>query len=228
VLAVETLMEMVGAREVQVSGQGVREGLAHALFGDDVPTREEAREVSLASVTSRFSGFDAGAAARRSSVAAALYAALLPSAGDELRSALLVAARVLDVGRSVDFFERYTHAAEIVQAADLDGFSHREVALVAAVIRSARDDVGPEAYRPLVHDEDWPNLQRTALLLVLADDIEERCPRRARVTVRCLVRRREVLVSVSSLAAWRPRDLAARFEASFGRRLVVKKTGGRA
>src|SRR5262245_7115848 len=132
VLAVETLMEVVRARDVQVSGQGVREGLAHSLFGDDVPTRDQAREASLASVTSRFSGFDPPSAARRAAVAGSLYSALMPFGGDELRSALAVAARVLDVGRSIDFFERYAHASLVVQAADLDGFSHREVALIAA------------------------------------------------------------------------------------------------
>jgi exopolyphosphatase/pppGpp-phosphohydrolase len=177
-------------------------------------------------VTSRFWGYDPGSAGRRAAVAAALGSALLPAEAD-LRGALVVAARVLDVGRSMDFFERYAHAAEIVQAADLDGFSHREVALVSAIIRSARDEVGPGAFRPLLHDEDWPEVQRAALLLVLVDDLEERCPRRAAVTVRCRVRRREVVVSVPALAAWRPRDLGDRFERAFGRRLAVRAGGRR-
>jgi exopolyphosphatase/guanosine-5'-triphosphate,3'-diphosphate pyrophosphatase len=225
VLAVETLMDLVRAQEVQVSGQGVREGVAHSLFGDEVPSRDQAREASLASVTSRFWGYDPRTAARRADIAASLASALLPGGAEEVRGALAVAARVLDVGRSMDYFERYAHAADIVRAADLDGFSHREVALVSAIIRSARDEVAADAYRPLLRDEDWPVVRRAAVLLALADDIEERCPRRSPVALRCRVERREAVVTVPALAAWRPRDLAERFQASFGRRLVVKPGG---
>ena len=36
---------------------------------------------------------------------------------------------MLDIGRSVDYYDRLNHSAAIVLMADLDGFTHREIAL---------------------------------------------------------------------------------------------------
>ena len=66
---------------------------------------------------------------------------------------------------------------------------------------------------------------RAAVLLALADDIEERCPRGVPLEVDCEAGRQEVKVTVPALAGWRPRGLAGRFERAFGRTLSV--TAGR-
>jgi hypothetical protein len=53
----------------------------------------------------------------------------------------------------------------------------------------------------------------------LGDDIEERCPRGSPITVRCEVARHEARIDAPALASWRPRQLGARFERAFGRRV---------
>ena len=60
------------------------------------------------------------------------------------------------------------------------------------------------------------------VLLALADDIEERCPRGAPVDLRCHVSSTQARVDVQGLAGWRPRAIAERFERIFGRTLVVE------
>jgi len=61
------------------------------------------------------------------------------------REALAHAATVLDIGRSVDFFDRHQHVADIVLATELNGFSHHDVALLAAVLASAGTFVALDA-----------------------------------------------------------------------------------
>ena len=60
-----------------------------------------------------------------------------PEVSQEQRELLSFAATMLDVGRSVDYYKRYEHAAEIALSTDLVGFSHRAIALMAAVIQRA-------------------------------------------------------------------------------------------
>ena len=152
-LAIHTLMEALEAREVWVSGQGVRDGLAlHLTTGQDVlPAPEVVRTASIQALTGRFDGWDEGRAERRMALATAFSARSSPRATLEMREVLQEAATVLDIGRSVGFFDRHEHVAEVVLATDLDGFSHRAIALLSAVTLAAGgEDMKPKSYAPLL------------------------------------------------------------------------------
>lgn len=225
-LAVQTLMELLRADAVQVSGQGVREGLALSLVSEGLPLVAAVRQASIQALASRFDGWVEEPARRRTELADALLGALAVRPDREVREALGHAATILDIGRSIDFFDRHQHVAAIVLATDLNGFSHREVALLSAIVRSAGDeDTSPKSYAPLLGAEDRPAVTRAGVILALADDIEERCPRGVPVHLHCKVEKNEVRVDVPVLAGWRPRTIGRRFERTFGRPLVVT-TGG--
>jgi exopolyphosphatase / guanosine-5'-triphosphate,3'-diphosphate pyrophosphatase len=221
-LAIRTLIDLLKGEEVWVSGQGVREGLARSLVSQELPPPAEVRRSSVRALAERFKGWEEEPARRRAAIAEALLASLELAADPDVAEGLVHAAVLLDVGRSVDYFDRHEHVADIVLATDLLGFSHRGVALVSAITRAAGDeDTEPRSYAPLVTAKDEEAVQRAAALLVLADDIEERCPRGADVTVECRVHKEEVEVKVEALAGWRPRTIGRRFERAFGRRLSV-------
>jgi exopolyphosphatase/guanosine-5'-triphosphate,3'-diphosphate pyrophosphatase len=222
-VAIETLLGEVGAAHVRVSGQGVREGLAFSLLGGAVPSPAEVRERSVASLTGRFAGWDASHAERRAAVAETLWNALVPGAAPEIREALRHGARVLDVGRAVDFFGRHEHAADFVLASDLDGFTHRDIALLAMVVRSAGDqDADPTIYSPLLERGDHDAVERAGVVLALADDLEERCAPGASLSLTCRLVEGGVVVEMPALLGWRPRALGKRFARAFGRELRVK------
>jgi len=109
-----------------------------------------------------------------------------------------------------------------VLAADLNGFSHRGIALVSAILRSAgEEDTRAKSYAPLLSGDDGKKVLRAAVILALADDIEERCPPGTEVHLDCRVRKDEVAVSVPELAGWRDRRIGSRFGKAFGRKLIV-------
>jgi exopolyphosphatase/guanosine-5'-triphosphate,3'-diphosphate pyrophosphatase len=223
-LAIAALMEFLGAEEVWVSGQGVREGLALRLAGssDTLPPALDVRQASIEALTRRFDGWDQARAERRSRLARDLLAALDLGVSAEMDEALGEAARILDVGRSVGYFDRHEHVADLVLATDLDGFSHRAIALLSAVVRAAGDeDARPKSYAPLLLRSDREPVLRAAVVLALADDLEERCPPGIPLTLRCSVTRGEARIEMAQLLAWRPRAIDERFARVFGRRLVV-------
>jgi exopolyphosphatase/guanosine-5'-triphosphate,3'-diphosphate pyrophosphatase len=221
-LAILTLMETLEASEVWVSGQGVREGLALSMVSERVPSAANVRRSSVVALCGAFSEWEPGAAARRTAIADALYAGLEVEPDPELREVLGFAATLLDLGRSTDYFDRHEHVADTVLSTDLLGFTHRQVALLSAVLRSAGDE-GAElaSYEPLLDDDDRPPVDRAATLLALADDIEARCRDGRRVAVRCRVTRKQARVAVTGLVGWRPRRIGPRFQRAFGLGLDV-------
>jgi exopolyphosphatase/guanosine-5'-triphosphate,3'-diphosphate pyrophosphatase len=218
---IETLLEALGAEQVVVSGEGVREGLARSLATDRLAPSPAVRRASLDALAGRFAGWSRERADRRERVAEALRGALLPAAG-ELAETLALAARVLDIGRTVDFFDRHEHVADLLLATDLGGFSHRQVALLAALVRRAGDeDARERSLAPLVTREDRRPLERVAALLALADEVTERCPPGSTAAVAVRLRREEAVVGVPALGAWGPPAIDQRFRAAFSRRLRV-------
>jgi len=221
-IAIETLMDFVGASQILVSGQGVREGVALSLLHMNLGSPKVLKQSSLLSLVSRFDGWRRDAAERRRRTAAALVRALDPSATRRIVEAIDHGAQVLDIGGSLDFFDRHKHAADMLLATELDGFTHEEIALVSGLVRLAGDrHADPDSLSPLIERSDRPRLDRGAVILALADEIERRCPRGRTIDISCRIGK-EVTISVAVLPTWRSRDLGQRFERAFGKPLVVK------
>jgi exopolyphosphatase/pppGpp-phosphohydrolase len=171
---------------------------------------------------SRFDGWNREAATRRRDVAAALWRALEPRAPANVAQAIDHAARVLDIGRSLDVVNRHKHVADIVLSTELNGFAHAELALVSAVVRRAGDRHAEVSLAPPDDRVSRGLLDRAAVVLALADEIEARCPRGRPIKVDCEVGRR-VTISVRSLPSWLAKDLDRRFERVFERSLIVRR-----
>ena len=132
------------------------------------------------------------------------------------------AARVLDIGRSLDVVNRHEHVSDILLSTDLNGFAHNELALVSAIVRRAGDRHADVLSLALDRDTfELGPVDRAAIILALADEIEARCPQGRRITVDCAIGR-NVTLSVPLLPSWLARDLDKRFERAFGRALIVR------
>ena len=132
------------------------------------------------------------------------------------------AARVLDIGRSLDVVNRHEHVADILLSTELNGFAHNELALVSAIVRRAGDRHADVPSLGLSRDGlELGPVDRAAIILALADEIEARCPRGSRIVVDCEIGR-NVTLSVPLLPSWLVKDLDLRFERAFGRSLIVR------
>jgi exopolyphosphatase / guanosine-5'-triphosphate,3'-diphosphate pyrophosphatase len=221
-LALLSLMDHVKASELTVSGQGLREGVAFdAVSLPDTPI-EEVREASVLALASRFTTWDPGRAERRATIVGSLLGSLEPEASGNRHERLTHAATLLDIGRSVDYYRRYHHTADVITEADLDGFSHRKLALLSAVIRQAGDQgMSISRYRPLLGPDDRVQVARSATVLALADEIEHRLPPGHPGEMRCLVQGKRVVLEAPVHDPWRREALSARFRAAYGKRLQL-------
>jgi exopolyphosphatase/guanosine-5'-triphosphate,3'-diphosphate pyrophosphatase len=224
-LTVHTAMQLVEAREILVSGQGLREGVLLATLGDELPDVPLVRATSIAALAQRFRGWSLEVAGRRAQIARQLLEALVPDSSPEMREILGHAAAVLDIGRSLDYYNRHRHAALIVASAGLNGFSHRGIALLSAVLYQADNgDARLKSYRSLLRSKDEVPILRCAVLLALADEMERRSPQHRPVAFTCEVREEEVVLKSEALAAWKPRGVGDRFHMAFGRELRIARS----
>jgi exopolyphosphatase/guanosine-5'-triphosphate,3'-diphosphate pyrophosphatase len=221
-VAIHAVAEFVRAKHILVSGQGMREGVALAVLKLPIGSTETVKEASFSSLVSRFDGWRQEAASRRRRVAATLLRALEPRAPSSVAMAIDYAARVLDIGRSLDVVNRHEHVASILLSTELNGFTHDELALVSAVVRRAGDRHAEIPPLTLVLDIFARGLlDRAAVILAVADGIEARCPSGHHIEVRCEIGR-NVTLAVPRLQSWLATDLDKRFERIFGRALIIK------
>jgi exopolyphosphatase/guanosine-5'-triphosphate,3'-diphosphate pyrophosphatase len=222
-LVAMSVMEVLEAPSVVVSGQGLREGIVYESLGIPIPSPDEARAASVRALVSRFATWDADRAARRTAIAARLHDALDPEAGPRWRERIEHAATLLDIGRSIDFYERFRHAADIIVASDLAGFTHRKLALLAAVVRQGGDaSMNVRQYGPLVGAQDAVPVARASAILELADEIEHRSrpDQIGSIVVREV--RRTFVVTAPLFDAYRQDVLASRIQQAFARRLAFE------
>lgn len=178
------LMEHAGANRIMLSGQGLREGLArnpHDLSlerGIMLPSTSAVRLNTLADLSQRFAPRYSRRGPRRSELAHRIADAVWRGKSKLLASCLRSAAFLLDVGSAVDFYNRLNRTASLVVASDLPGFSHRESALITAILLAAERGRLPRKYRrsSLLSPNDRERVGQAAVILMVADELERRLP----------------------------------------------------
>jgi exopolyphosphatase/guanosine-5'-triphosphate,3'-diphosphate pyrophosphatase len=226
-VVIHEIMRAFDADRVVVSSRGVREGLA--LGGEEaaLPPPPWVRTISIATLSARFATWDPQAAERRTAFATRLHEGLDPEARDAVREMLVHAASVLDVGRAIDYYDRFEHAAMIVNAADLGGFTHEGIGILSAILRQADDDLRLGPYRRLVAEEDRPAVLRAATVLALADELKRRIPPSEPAVISCTWHPSAFVVEGPLPRGWHPRGVGERFRRVFDRPLHVMSTRGR-
>lgn len=173
-LVVEVLMELAGADSILVSGYGVRQGVILDQLDLTALRPRQVRDASVTAVISRLRGGSAGSQRRRALVAA-LATALAPRLSAEVLDMTGHAARLVDAGARLDHYGRWAESANLVTTADLDGFTHADLATVAAVLLYAGEIAVPARLRRESRVGS-ATLEAAGTLLALADDIDRRLP----------------------------------------------------
>ena len=172
----QQLMERGRFGEITVSGQGLREGVfyEHFLVGEDPPLFSDMRGFSVQNLA-RLYNYEAIHSAKVRELSLALFDQLRPLHGYGAweRDLLGYAAQLHDIGVAIGYYDHHKHGAYLVMNAALHGFSHREVVLLALLVRYHRKgEVNVDPYRKVLHASDGERVARLAALLRLAEYLE--------------------------------------------------------
>ncbi len=222
-LVVMAAMDALGAKSLMVSGHGLREGIALAELNLPLPEVHAVRRGSVTALASRFSTWDPRRANRRIEMTRAILGVSDPTMPAEMREVLDHATTLLDVGQSINYYDRWSHAAGVTASADLQGFTHREVALIATTLaRLGKARSNLPRYARLCTRDDIKRIDRLAVILELADELERRVNGGGPPSFRFDERRNRVVVSTGLPYTWEPEDLSRRFRTRLGRTLSLR------
>jgi exopolyphosphatase/guanosine-5'-triphosphate,3'-diphosphate pyrophosphatase len=91
------------------------------------------------------------------------------------RELLGYAAIVHDIGVAVGYYDHHKHGAYLVLNGALQGFTHREVVILTALVRYHRKgEVSLDEYRGMLEPGDHERVARLAAMLRLAEYMERR------------------------------------------------------
>jgi exopolyphosphatase/guanosine-5'-triphosphate,3'-diphosphate pyrophosphatase len=176
-IVVATVLDAGGFDAIEVTEAGLREGV---FFGSHLqgepPLFDDVRRSSVLNLAARYH-VDPAHTEHVARLALGLFDELAGAGlhpGDRWERELLWCACVLhDIGMSVDYDDHHKHSRYLILNAGLPGFAPREVALVAQAARYHRKGM-PDFHelRPLSADGDGARLDRMAILLRLAEDLE--------------------------------------------------------
>jgi exopolyphosphatase/guanosine-5'-triphosphate,3'-diphosphate pyrophosphatase len=189
-LALARLMRLGGYHELTVCGQGLREGLFYEHFLRDLqtPLVPDVRAFSLANLTELY--HVAWTHARHvEALAVSLFDQLRPlHGGGSFERAILSGAALLhDVGVAIDYYNHDDHSAYLIMNAELPGFTHREIALMALLAhyhRRGKPDVTP--FKGVLTRGDEERAAKLGALLRLAEYLDRSRTQVVR-SIRCRV-----------------------------------------
>jgi exopolyphosphatase/guanosine-5'-triphosphate,3'-diphosphate pyrophosphatase len=176
-IVVQGVLESGGFGAIEVTEAGLREGVFFGSHLDgEPPLFDDVRRSSVLNLAARYR-VDTAHTAHVCRLALGLFDELAEAglhAGDRWERELLWCACVLhDIGMSVDYDDHHKHSRYLILNAGLPGFAPREVALIAQAARYHRKgmpDFGE--LEPMSGDGDDARLDRMAILLRLAEDLE--------------------------------------------------------
>ena len=163
---------------LETTEAGMREGVffERLLAGRDPPLFADVRHASVLNLARRYD-VDAAHTDHVAALALGMFdelARLGLHGGDSNERELLWAACMLhDIGMSVDYDDHHKHSRYLILNGGLPGFAPVEVAIVAQAARYHRKGMPePGPLAPLFGPRDAERLDRCAVLLRLAEDLE--------------------------------------------------------
>lgn len=209
-----------------VSGHGVRQGAFYRRFLPAPHLVGDIRRFHVENLLHRHHPPSRTYGVRN--LAAGLFDALEPLHGLGMaeRELLDAGAAVRDIGKTVNHFRHYRHAAYMVTWSDLSGFTHREQALLALLARYHRGGTPKlREFGSLARSGDKDLLTRLTVILRLAQAINGLHGGNIRdLSVELdddVVRLRIAADHPPLIEIWEASKHAEMFQKVFGRRLVV-------
>jgi exopolyphosphatase/guanosine-5'-triphosphate,3'-diphosphate pyrophosphatase len=180
-LVVAETLRAAGAESMTICSQGVREGLFYERFlngatGDQgTPLFADVRQASVLNLAHLYR-FQEKHAEQIARLTLSMFDQLPPEmhqCGPVERELLWAASMLHDIGVSVDYHDHHKHSAYLVMNAGLPGYTHREIAFIALLVRYHRKGrPSTDEFAALLQDGDDRRLAQLTALLRLAEQLD--------------------------------------------------------
>ncbi len=175
-LVAQSVMERLGADSFTVSVNGLREGLFLEGFWDHLayPVIADIRRFSVLNMA-RVYHYQKNHVNHVRYLAGRAFEQLAPlhGYGDAERELLDAAAMLHDLGTIISYNDHHRHSQTLITNSGLPGFTPREIALIALLVRYHRKgQPSPLEFESLLREDDLDRLLRLSAILRLAEYLE--------------------------------------------------------
>jgi len=164
-------------KRIVISGQGLREGIFFEHFMQQhAPLIPDIRAFSVQNLA-RLYNYEVTHSAKVRELAVSMFDQLYPLHGfDATARELLGHAAILhDIGNAVNYYDHHKHGAYLLVNSPMQGFDHREVAILALLVRYHRKgDVSVDNYAAVLNPGDDVLVAKLSAILRLAEFLERR------------------------------------------------------
>lgn len=178
-VAIHEVMKAGGFDAMTICSQGLREGLFYERFfeagGDETPMFEHVRRSSVLNLAHLYR-FQEHHAEHIAALTLSMFdqmpaERLLCGAGE--REILWAASMLHDIGVSIDYHDHHKHGSYLITNAGLPGYTHREIALIALLVRYHRKGKPtPDELGVLLEAGDDVRLLQMCAFLRLAEQLD--------------------------------------------------------
>lgn len=208
--------------QISVSGQGLREGIFFEQFTrGSTALIHDIRSFSVYNLA-RMYQYEAIHSAKVRDLALSLFDQLYPLHGYDATIRELVghAAILHDIGNAVNYYDHHKHGAYLILNSPMQGFTHREVAIIALLVRFHRKgDVSVDAFKSILEPADRELVMRMSAILRLAEFLERRknqVVQALTVEIGKTVRIVTISVGDNAVEVWDANRAAGLFRKAFG------------
>jgi len=232
-VVLDALMQAAEVDRTEICAEGLRWGVFWEAYlaPADPPLVEDVRATSVRDLAEVY-GYDRPHCEQVARLALEIFdglARLGVHDGDPREREWLRAAAVLhDVGTLVDYNDHHKHGHYLVLNAGLPGFRHRELVIIAQLVRGHRKSIqSPGALSALLKGRDEDRILRLAAFLRIAEQLEVGRAR-AITGIDCAISADTVILWLRAhgdvdVAMWSARQEADVFRKATGRRLAVER-----
>ncbi|XSG74460.1 exopolyphosphatase [Herpetosiphon llansteffanensis] len=229
VLLIRALMQRCGADSLWICGHGLRDGIfyEHFLRGSQPPLLSDVRQFSVANLA-RIYGYNVVHVAKVRELSLSLFDQLqsLHGYGAWERELLEATTMVHDIGVAVNFYDHHKHGLYLILNSMLNGYTHREMALIGLLTRHHRKGgVTDAGLGGVLAEGDLERLGKLSALLRIAEYLERSKSQVVQAVV-CKIEKQQVRISVqavgdASIEIWDANRKTNLFRKAYGVEVVI-------
>jgi exopolyphosphatase / guanosine-5'-triphosphate,3'-diphosphate pyrophosphatase len=174
-VVVSEVMRAAGFDEMAICNQGLREGLFYERFLGSPPIFENVRSAAVLNLAHVYR-FQEKHAEHITHLTLSMFDQLpleVNQCGANEREILWAASMLHDIGVSIDYHDHHKHGSYLILNAGLPGYTHREIALIALLVRYHRKGKPtPDELANLLESGDEVRLLQLSALLRLAEQLD--------------------------------------------------------
>jgi exopolyphosphatase/guanosine-5'-triphosphate,3'-diphosphate pyrophosphatase len=177
-LPLKTVLNKIGAKEVVISTNGLRDGLFYSKFHHELNMPIVVNNVIEHSKTNLMKKYSINQihARRIESIAIKFYDALYDTNQDKDRKILGTAACLHDIGMHIDYYNHHMHGMNLIMNIQIDGINYLDQYELAFLIANHREEEFKDRFNyfeSLLDRKRIQELQRLAVILQISELIDK-------------------------------------------------------